>query len=109
MTSLVVDQPKQTVAQFLALWLEQVLAVRNRLRTRRSYQDMVRLHLSPHLGRHLLDKLAANQIQAMLNEYLRPGSVMETRDALRAVVDRIHQIIDRDRLARGLATPPRAD
>lgn len=62
-----IDRPKQTVAQFLNLWLEQVVAVRNKPRTQRSYQDMVRLHLIPHLGRHLLDKLAASHIQAMLN------------------------------------------
>jgi hypothetical protein len=34
-----IDRPKQPVAQFLSLWLEQVVAVRNKPRTRRSYLE----------------------------------------------------------------------
>jgi multiple sugar transport system substrate-binding protein len=42
------------------------------------------------------------EIQSMLNEYLRPGSTLEARAALGAVVARVHSIIDRDRAAKGL-------
>jgi hypothetical protein len=42
------------------------------------------------------------EIQSMLNEYLRPESAVDAKTSLSAVVARIHQIIDRDRAAKGL-------
>jgi integrase len=83
---LVADGPKQTVAQYLEAWLTQVVTVRNKPRTLRSYQDMVRLHLSPHLGRHSLDKLATSHVQVMLNKLpdakLSPRSVQYAKGVL---------------------------
>ena len=83
---LVADGPKQTVAQYLDSWLTQVVTVRNKPRTLRSYQDMVRLHLSPHLGRHSLDKLTTSHVQVMLNKLpdakLSPRSVQYAKGVL---------------------------
>ena len=83
---LVADGPKQTVAQYLDSWLSQVVTVRNKSRTLRSYQDMVRLHLSPHLGRHQLDKLTTSHVQVMLNKLpdakLSPRSVQYAKGVL---------------------------
>src|SRR5205823_3266891 len=56
-----------TVAQFLELWLEQVVTVRNRPRTLESYTHTVRKYLIPHLGQHQLTKLNAGHVQVMLN------------------------------------------
>ena len=83
-----VDQPKQTVAQFLNMWLEQVVAVRNKPRTQRSYQDMVRRHLVPPLGRHMLDKLAANHVQTMLNTLHAAGLSARTVQYAKGVLGR---------------------
>lgn len=44
------------------------------------------------------------EIQGMLNEFLRPESSLDANAALNGVAARIHQIIDRDRAAKGL--PP---
>ncbi len=46
------------------------------------------------------------EITIMLNEFLKPGSVQSSGEALDGVVRAIHGIIDRDRAARGL---PRID
>ena len=52
-----VDAKRQTVADFLQKWLEEVARPRVRPKTYRSYEQLVRVHLSPSLGRHQLAKL----------------------------------------------------
>lgn len=56
-----------TVAQFLELWLEQVVKPTNRSRTYDSYRNTVKKHLIPHLGTRQLTKLGAMHVQTMLN------------------------------------------
>ena len=45
---------RQTVAQFLKRWLKDVAKPSVRPKTLRSYEQMVRVHLIPSLGRHQL-------------------------------------------------------
>ena len=56
-----------TIAQFLELWLEQVVKPTNRSRTYDSYRNTVKKHLIPHLGTRQLTKLSAMHVQTMLN------------------------------------------
>ena len=56
-----------TVAQFLELWLEQVVKPTNRSRTYDSYLNTAKKHLIPHLGMRQLTKLGAMHVQTMLN------------------------------------------
>src|SRR5687768_13022870 len=41
---------KQTIARFLARWLDDVAKPRVRAKTYRSYEQLIRVHLSPGLG-----------------------------------------------------------
>src|SRR5262245_14592679 len=52
-----ITAPKQTVAQFLADWLENTAKPRVRPKTHHSYAQLVRLHIEPAIGRHLLSAL----------------------------------------------------
>ena len=54
---------RQTVAQFLATWLETSAKGKLRPRTFASYAQVVRLHVSPHLGRLPVQKLAPQHVQ----------------------------------------------
>jgi ABC-type glycerol-3-phosphate transport system substrate-binding protein len=47
------------------------------------------------------------EINRMLQDYLAPGSTLSAAEALRRVARNVHQVIDRDRAARGLTAVER--
>jgi integrase len=63
----------QSVGQFLPDWLENVVKLKNRQTTHRSYEWIVRNHLIPHLGRIQLAKLTPQRLQAFINERCKSG------------------------------------
>ena len=68
-----VASEKQTVGQFLTGWLEQSAKPTLRPRTFISYEELVRLHLAPTIGRVPLTKLSPQQVQALMNDKLASG------------------------------------
>jgi integrase len=78
---------RQTVAQYLTRWLEEVARPRLQPSTYVSYEQKVRLYLIPALGRHQLAKLDPQHVQAMMNALLArdlsPRTVQFTRAILR--------------------------
>jgi integrase len=94
---------RQTVAQFLARWLETVepsIAPR----THEHYEGVVRLHLTPELGRLRLDKLAPQHVQALLARKSAAGlsaqSVRHVRTILRVA---LNQALKWELVARNVA------
>jgi integrase len=77
---------RQTVAQFLDLWLRDVVATRNRPRTYESYASLVRVHLVPGLGKHQLSQLSTQHVQTFLNDKAASGLSPRTVQYLRAVL-----------------------
>lgn len=65
--------PKQTVAQFLQIWLESSQVQSKRPRTYERYEEVVRLHIVPALGRYQLQRLTAQQVQAFYADKLKVG------------------------------------
>jgi integrase len=80
-----------TVKHYLERWLEQVVKVRNRPRTHKSYDDTVRLYITPHIGQLQLAKLQPEHVQTMLNRLseagLSPRTVQYTRAILRKALN----------------------
>jgi integrase len=77
---------RESIAQFLDRWLEDVVRVKNRFRTYESYRSIVRTHLLPALGNRRLAGLTAQDVQRFLNEKSKsasPSMVKKTRDVLR--------------------------
>jgi integrase len=64
---------KQTVARFLAHWLEQVVKSRVRPKTHRTYSDLVKNHITPAIGEVPLGKLSPPKIREFLNSKLESG------------------------------------
>jgi integrase len=64
---------KQTVARFLAHWLDQVIKARVRPKTWRTYSDLVKLHISPAIGELPLGKLSPQNVREFLNAKLEAG------------------------------------
>ncbi|MDP9373215.1 MAG: site-specific integrase [Chloroflexota bacterium] len=102
---------RQTVAQFLDRWLEEVVKPNRRPRTYDSYAQVARLYLVPALGRHQLSKLAPEHVQAMMNDLLlrggkagqglSPRTVQYTRAILRKA---LNQAVKWGRVPRNVAT-----
>ena len=59
-----VTAPRQTLARFLTDWLENSQKQSVRPRTYERYEELVRLHIAPALGRYELQKLSAQHLQA---------------------------------------------
>lgn len=76
---IVCDDENQTVAQWMARWLEDSAKVDLAPRTYHNYRLQIRQHISPTIGRHKLSKLTAAHVQSMyaakLREGLKPSSV----------------------------------
>lgn len=70
---ILITAPQQTVAQFLQDWLENSQKPSVRPRTYERYEEIVRLHLIPTLGRHQLQKLSAQHLQAFYTKKLKDG------------------------------------
>ena len=68
-----VNTDRQTLAQFLDRWLADVVKPTVRAKAHHSYAELVRLHLSPGLGKHQLGKLAPQHVQAFMNAKLDAG------------------------------------
>ena len=84
---LTVNPKAQTVGQFLAHWLEAVAKQRVRPATYRSYEQIVRNHLVPGLGKHQLQKLTPQVVQTFLNAKAETGiSVEHLRRVLRSAL-----------------------
>ena len=95
-----VKAAEQTLAQYLDWWLTDFIAPKRSPKTLKGYRDTVRLHITPELGKHKLNKLTTQivttflrkkerekkyspqQIEAMLREQ-EPAITPEMRQAYR--------------------------
>jgi len=64
---------RQTVAQYLADWLENCVKPSVRPLTYEQYRQHVKLYLAPLLGHHRLSKLASQHVRAFLKHKLEDG------------------------------------
>lgn len=101
---------RQTVAQFLAHWLEQSLKPRARQRTFESFGTIIEKHINPHIGRIQLDKLSPQHVQGLLGSKSKSGgaggrglsaqTVVNIRTVLRSA---LNQAVKWGLLARNVA------
>ncbi|MGB3305524.1 MAG: site-specific integrase [Thermomicrobiales bacterium] len=95
----------KTVSTFLDEWLEQIVKPTTRPRTYDNYRYVSDFHLKPTIGKHRLEKLSQQQVQAMLNAKLTsdlaPASVANIRRVLRVA---LNQAMRWDLVARNVVT-----
>jgi len=70
---MLITTSEQTLAQFLTDWLENTQKESIRARTYERYEEIVRLHIVPVLGRHQLQKLTAQHLQAFYAKKRKGG------------------------------------
>ncbi len=102
-----------TVARFLTSWLEDVVKPGGRARTYETYEGVCRRHLIPSLGRHRVDKLTAQHIQAMLSRKRADGLAGSTIVHIRAILRlALSQAVRWDLVPRNVAAltdPPKTE
>lgn len=107
-----ITTPQQTIAQYLTQWLEnQQSAIRARSFER--YEQLVRLHILPVLGRVSLQKLTPQHVQALYTRKIKEGLSQTTVGMIHTV---LHKALG-DALRWGLVarnmcdavSPPRID
>jgi integrase len=67
------DASKMPLADYLEIWLRDVVSLRNRLRTIEGYRTIVRKYLVPHVGRIQIAKLTAAHVEKMYAKILEAG------------------------------------
>ena len=104
---------KVTVAQFLKDWLETTQKYDVRPRTYERYEEVVRLHISPILGRHQLQKLTTHHVESFYAKKLEEGLSSRTVNTFHNV---LHKALDKARKSRlivenvcDLVDPPRVE
>lgn len=65
-----IDQAKVSVAQFLDHWLTEVVQTSVKPKTRRTYADLIRLHIKPGIGSLPLAKLSMRDVRLLINDKL---------------------------------------
>ena len=94
-----------TVESFLTTWLEEVVRRRLRPRVYENYEQIVRMHLIPHLGSVQLVKLMPEQVYAVLAQLADEGKAANTIRNVRAVLRRaLNQALRWGRVTRNVAT-----
>lgn len=110
---MLITAPEQTLAQFLADWLETTQKESIRARTYERYEEIVRLHVVPILGHHQLQKLTAQHLQTFYTRKRQEGLSATTIASFHNV---LHKALDRavkwslvPRNVCELVTPPRRE
>jgi integrase len=103
---------RQTVGDFLTIWLRDTASASVRPATFASYEGIIRIHLHPLLGRIPLTKLTPQHVQDLMNRKLQEGLSPRRVDYIRAVLRHaLNQALRWGFVARNVATlvdPPRA-
>jgi integrase len=106
-----IPDQRQKLGPFLRRWLDDTARPSLRASTYDSYDDILRLHLIPGLGRIPLAKLAPADVQSFLNDKLKGGLSPRRVQYLHAVLRRALGMAERwglvSRNVAKLVDPPR--
>lgn len=101
---------RESLHDYLTTWLQDVAKRRVRPATYRSYEQLVRVHILPALGKVQTQKLTVQQVQAFLNSKQDGGLSSRTVQYLHAILRKAlndavkHQLISRN--VAKLVDPP---
>ena len=79
---------RQTMAQYLSRWLEDSARHTIRPRTYTRYEQLVRLHAAPYIGKIALARLTPQQLANLYSERLKAGQSPRSVQFLHAVLHR---------------------
>jgi integrase len=79
---------RTTVAEYLQMWLDEIAKPTLRPRTFQRYEQLVRVHLIPHLGHLRLTQLAPAHVNKMMQAVMASGLTAATAQRAHAVLRR---------------------
>ena len=102
---------RQTTGAFLNAWLRDSAAPRVRPKTLVRYEELVRIHISPGVGRIPLARLLPQHVERMLSDVVSNGRSPRTAEQCRAVLrSALHHAMRHSLIGRNVAalaeTPP---
>ncbi len=94
-----------TVEAWLAHWLPNIAARRVRERTLESYESIIRMHITPHIGGQRLDRLQPEHLEQLYNLLLEQGLSPTTVLRVHRIISRALKVaMQRQRIHRNVAT-----
>lgn len=82
-----VDKSKETIAQYMARWLDTYVATNVTVRTAYGYQGHIKRYINPTIGSFALQSLMTSQVQKMYSDMIEGGlshtTVLHTHRVLR--------------------------
>ncbi|MBF8267735.1 MAG: Integrase [Dehalococcoidia bacterium] len=95
---------RQTTGVFLETWLRDAATPRVRPKTLLRYQQIVRLHIAPEIGRVPLARLTPQHVEEMLSEVSAKGASPRTVEHCRAVLrNALHHAMRHSLVGRNVA------
>jgi integrase len=108
-----VTSSQQTLGQYLPHWLEHSVRGAVRLRTFERYEEVVRLHLVPVVGKIRLQALKPQHVQSLKSKKLKEGLSTTTVALIQGVLHKaLDDAVKHELLARNvcdLVSPPREE
>ena len=108
-----ITTPEQTVKQFLDDWLENSHKQNVRPRSHERYEQIVRLHIIPYIGKVQLQRLSPQQLKKLYADKLKEGLSAITVTAIHNLLHRaLDDAVKWDLLARNVCdrvSPPRKE
>src|SRR5262249_5768893 len=88
------DPTNMTVEAWLGNWLENTARVKTSPTTYQRYEQLVRLHIRPHIGMVKLEKLAPVHVHSLMGALERAGESAWTRKMTASVLhNALHQAV----------------
>jgi integrase len=89
-----VDPSKETLAEFVQRWDRDWATVNTSLKTAERYRQLLKLHVTPHIGTVRLQKLRATHLNELYANLLRAGG-HEGRPLAPRTVGHVHRVLHR--------------
>ncbi len=89
---LFVEPDKMSVGQWVETWFNEYIKPHKRPATVETYDEIIRHHITPKLGRVLLQKLRAEHVQACYNELAKQQSKLGKRYST-STVHKVHTVL----------------
>lgn len=85
--------PRQTVAEYAAYWLENVVRHRNAITTYHTCESILRKHIVPHIGHIRLDRLTQRHVEQLRDSLLstktlKLSTIVSMLDVLKRMLNR---------------------
>lgn len=84
-----VDHSRETVAEFIARWLQDWAATNTSNKTYQRYEQILRRHVEPHIGKLAIQKVRAADVQSIQAKLAKAGLADRTRLHVHRVLHRM--------------------